>query len=164
MNSLKAKTCCFTGHRDIPAGMLTPLKLAVKEKVLSLLTQDIVYYGVGGAIGFDSLAAETLLELRAEHPQIKVILVYPFEGFDSRWPEEQRIRYRTLWPQYDKRVCVSPMPGREAYVKRDRHLVDHSGRCIAYCTRSYGGTAYTVRYAHSKGCQVYNLAAHQKIF
>ena len=61
-------------------------------------------------------------------------------------------------PQYDKVVCVAQRASREAYLERDRHLVDSSAYCIAYCTRNSGGTAYTVRYAHQQGVPVYNTA------
>ena len=71
---------------------------------------------------------------------------------------EQQEKYSSLLPQYDKRVCVSQTPSREAYLKRNRHLVDYSNHCIAFCTRTYGGTAYTVQDAQNSGCQVYNLA------
>ena len=158
MRNKRMETCCCTGHRDIPHSLEAPLKTAFKEQVGLLLAQGVIYYGVGGAVGFDTLAAEVLFELRVEHPQIKVILVYPFNGFDSRWQEGQRTRYRALLPKYDKRVCVSRTPGREAYLMRDRHLVDCSAHCVAFCSRSYGGTAYTMRYAKKNGRQVYNLA------
>ena len=154
----KMETCCFTGHRDIPPGLIPSLTEVVKGQIKALFSQGVIYYGVGGAVGFDTLAAEVLFELRTEHPQIKVILVYPFNGFDSRWQEGQRTRYRALLPKYDKRVCVSQTPGREAYLMRDRHLVDCSAHCVAFCSRSYGGTAYTMRYARENGRQVYNLA------
>lgn len=154
----KMETCCFTGHRDIPPGLIPSLTEVVKGQIKALFSQGVIYYGVGGAVGFDTLAAEVLFELRVEHPQIKVILVYPFNGFDSRWQEGQRTRYRALLPKYDKRVCVSQTPGREAYLMRDRHLVDCSAHCVAFCSRSYGGTAYTMRYAKENGRQVYNLA------
>lgn len=157
MNDKRMETCCCTGHRDILCSLETPLKSAFKEQVELLLAQGVIYYGVGGAVGFDTLATEALFELRTEYPQIKVILVYPFSGFDSRWQKEQRERYRVLLPKYDKLVCVSRTPDREAYLMRDRHLVDCSAHCIAFCSRSYGGTAYTVRYAREHGCQVYNL-------
>ena len=102
MSDKRTETCCCTGHRDIPYGLETPLKSVLKEQVGLLLSKGVIYYGVGGAVGFDTLAAEALFELRTEYPQIKVILVYPFSGFDSRWQEEQRERYRVLLPKYDK--------------------------------------------------------------
>ena len=101
-----------------------------------------------------------LFRLRAtDYPHIKVILVYPFEGFTSHWSDAQRAEYARLLPQYDKAVCVAQRASREAYLERDRHLVDSSGYCIAYCTRNSGGTVYTVRYAHQQGVPVYNTAS-----
>ena len=44
---------------------------------------------------------------------------------------------------------------------RNRYLVDHADCCIAYCTRSSGGTVYTVNYALECGLPVYNLAEAQ---
>ncbi|HIS50977.1 MAG TPA: DUF1273 domain-containing protein, partial [Candidatus Gallacutalibacter pullistercoris] len=42
--------------------------------------------------------------------------------------------------------------------RRNRHLVDESGICVAYCVKPNGGTAYTVMYAKQKGLPVINLA------
>ncbi len=153
----KEITCCFTGHRCLPSGVILPLRSAVKDAIRHLLLQGVVYYGVGGAIGFDTLAAEALFELREEFPQLRVILVYPFAGFFSWWSIAEQERYQTLLPLYDKTVCISSTPSREAYLARNRHLVDHSACCVAYCRHSYGGTAYTLRYAQERNCKIWNL-------
>ena len=42
--------------------------------------------------------------------------------------------------------------------KRNRHLVDNSSVCVAYLTRSGGGTAYTVEYAKKHGLKIINIA------
>ena len=60
--------------------------------------------------------------------------------------------------KYDKIVYVSKIASREAYLERNRHLVDGSSICIAYCTETYGGTAYTVDYAQKMGREIINLA------
>ena len=153
----RENTCCFTGHRCLSPKLLLPLRSAVKSAVRGLVSEGIIYYGVGGAVGFDTLAAETLFELRKEYPQIRVILVYPCEGFYLRWPTAEQKRYQMLLPLYDKTVGISNVPSREAYLARNRHLVDHSAQCIAYCGCNYGGTAYTLRYAQKKNCQIQNL-------
>lgn len=58
----------------------------------------------------------------------------------------------------DKIVVCSQMPGREAFLARNQHLVDGSGFCIAWCTRATGGTAYTLRYVQRQGLRVWNVA------
>ena len=82
----------------------------------------------------------------------------------SRWSGEQRAEYARLLPQYDKAVCVAQSASRESYLKRDRHLVDGSAYCIAYCTRNSGGTAYTLRYAQQEGLKIVNTASEETLW
>lgn len=157
---LRKKTCCLTGHRDIRIGKTSEIAERTASEIHRLIINNGVrFFGVGGAIGYDTLAAKVLLRLKEkEFPNIKVILVYPFDGFTDRWTPRQKAEYEMLLPKYDKVVCACDRPSKEAYLTRDRHLVDGSAYCIAYCTRDYGGTAYTVRYARQQGLTVQNVA------
>ena len=80
----REQTCCFTGHCHLPVGEEETIWQCVLEYLLPLLDQGVHYFGVGGALGFDTLVAEKLLELRRRYPQIRVILVLPFRGYQSR--------------------------------------------------------------------------------
>lgn len=153
------KTCCFSGHRELPAEKVQQLATEIEKAVRDLIVKHgVCYFGVGGAIGFDTLAAKVLFQMRkSEFPQIKVILVYPFDGYTRWWTREQKREYRMLLPKYDKVVCVVDQAGKEAYLWRNRHLVDGSGYCIYYCTRKDGGTAYTVAYAKTRGLHMIGL-------
>lgn len=151
-------TCCFTGHRDLPIGMDEEIWRRVYVCLEPLLKEGVRYFGVGGALGFDTLMAEKLLELRESRTQLRVILVQPFRGYQSRWTPAQQARAAAVERRVDKVVVCSQTPGREAFLVRDRHLVDGSGFCIAWCTRTIGGTAYTLRYAQQQGLRVWNVA------
>lgn len=152
---LRKKTCCFTGHRELAAEKRPEIARRTAEAVRRLiLERGVRFFGVGGAVGYDTLAAEVLFRLRErEFPCIKVILVYPFGCFANR-PGE----YTALLPKFDKIVRIGKSPGREACLARNRHLVDGAAYCIAYCTRTKGGTAYTLDYAGRQGLTVCNLA------
>lgn len=163
MTDLRQRTCCFTGHRVIPEKDLPGILERTEQAVRRLIEQGVVFFGVGGAIGYDTEAAKLLFRLRAtDYPQIKVILVYPFEGITNRWSDEQRAEYARLLPKYDKAVCVAQRASREAYLARDRHLINGSAYCIAYCTRDSGGTAYTLRYAQQEGLKIFNVAGRYR--
>lgn len=153
----RAQTCCFTGHRHLPREE-EAIWQRVQEHLIPLLEQGVRYFGVGGALGFDTLVAEKLLELRGQYPQIRVILVLPFRGYQSRWTTAQQARAARIESRVDKVVYCCDAPSREAFLARDRHLVDGSAYCIGYCTRTTGGTAYTLRYAEKQGLQIWNLA------
>ena len=125
----------------------------MQEHLIPLLEQGVRYFGVGGALGFDTLVAEKLLDLRRQYPQIRVILVRPFRGYQSRWTAAQQARAARIESRVDKVVYCCDAPSRKAFLARDRHLVDGS----AY-SRATGGTAYTLRYAEKQGLQIWNVA------
>lgn len=153
------QTCCFTGHRQIPPYEMRNALRKAESTIRDLYGSGYRYFGVGGALGFDTEIAKLLFRLRTNGlNELKVILVYPFSGYNSRWTPAQQDEFRSLLPQYDKTVCVSDVPGRDAYLARNRHLVNGSSVCIAYCTDPASGTGYTVRYAAEQGLRVINLA------
>ena len=156
-------TCCFTGHRNLPIHQEEEIWQRVCTRLYPLLERGVRYFGVGGAIGFDTLVAEKLLNLRKTYPQIRVILVQPFQGCQSRWTPAQQARAAAVENRVDKVVICCRTPSREAFLARDRHLVDGSAYCIGYCTRSTGGTAYTLRYAQKQGLQVWNIAGLERL-
>ena len=98
----RAQTCCFTGHRHLPAGEEESIWRRVQEHLIPLLEQGGRYFGVGGALGFDTLVAEKLLELRGQYPQIRVILVLPFRDYQSRWTAAQQARAARIESRGDK--------------------------------------------------------------
>ncbi len=156
---MRARTCCFTGHRDILEREIPVIMKRTEEYVRTLVNRGVVFYGLGGALGYDTLAAQLLMRIRDEEGlPIKLILVAPFEEFTNRWNADQQKIFREMLPKYNKVVYKEHHPSKGAYLSRDRHLVDGSAYCIAYCTRNYGGTAYTVDYARKQGLQIYNTA------
>ena len=116
------------------------------------------YFGAGGALGFDTLAALTVLRLREEFPQIRLILVLPCRNQTNGWREEDVQKYRWILSQADKAVWLNEEYTAGCMQERNRYLVDHSGTCVCFLTKKSGGTAYTVRYAKKARLAVTNLA------
>ncbi len=126
--------------------------------VKKLLSGGINRFLLGGAVGYDAEVAKLLFRLKNECCGFKVVLIYPFDGYTDRWNDAQKAEYAKLLPQYDKVIKASERSGREAYLLRNRILVDSSAVCIAYCHKQRSGTAYTVRYAKAQGMAVTNTA------
>lgn len=55
MPDFKNRTCCITGHRNIPFGDEQKILTKVDQIVDSLLDKGVEFFGVGGAVGFDML-------------------------------------------------------------------------------------------------------------
>ena len=90
--TLREQTCCFTGHRRLPADT-DALYMALTAAVQRLAEEGIRYFGVGGALGFDELAARAVLSLRGAYPQLRLILVVPCPQWHAPWSPEDRARY-----------------------------------------------------------------------
>lgn len=157
-NNKKEKTCCFTGHRAIPPRDVPIIKEKLKKTLIHYINQGYLYFGAGGALGFDTLAAQTVLELREDFPEIKLILVLPHKNQTYRWKNNDVIEYERIMEKADKAVYVSEKYFSGCFHKRNRHLADESSLCICYLTENHGGTAYTVNYAKEKGLKIVNLA------
>lgn len=156
---LRKKTACFTGHRHIPPEELEGIKGRLEKTIIDLYGKGIIYYGAGGARGFDSLAAETVLRLRDNgYPRLRLILVLPCLNQTKGWRAEDIARYNEIKQQANKTVYTSREYTPGCMYKRNRHLVDNSSVCICYQTQPKGGTAYTVHYARDCGLDILNVA------
>ncbi len=156
---MKANTCCFTGHRNIRKEDENTIKIRIREQVSIQLENGITTFMVGGAVGFDMLAAEVLLDLREkEGKELRFVSVLPYLEWREKWAEEEIEREDRILEKSDEILVSANEYSQHCYLDRDGRMVDNSAVCIAYCTRKTGGTAYTVRYALKKGLTVINLA------
>lgn len=155
---MKKRTCCFTGHRKIPPEQYEEIRKRLKSEITAMIQQGVIYFGAGGALGFDTMAAQTVLALREQYPQIKLILVLPCKTQTRGWNEEEKATYENIKKACDKYIYISDAYTYGCMHERNRHLVDSSSYCICYLTKYSGGTAYTVEYAKKKGLTVMNLA------
>ena len=156
MNRLHA--CCFTGHRDIPPEILPALAAKLEAIVLELIADDIRYFYAGGALGFDTLAAETVLRLRDQFPQIRLILALPCREQTRGWSAALVSRYEHILHRANEVIYTSEHYTRGCMQRRNRFMVDHSAVCVAYCIRSTGGSAYTLQYARKSGLHILLLS------
>ena len=152
-------SCCFTGHRYIPAG-LEPLLAERLQSGIDYLCDNtsISTYYVGGALGFDTMAAEAVIRKRDRCSSVRLVLVIPCEDQALRWCTEDKEHYRQIKDAADEIVCLGKHYYRGCMHVRNRYLVDHSGICFCYLTKRMGGTAYTVNYARRKEVPVFNMA------
>ena len=156
----KQQTCCFTGHRDLPKYEEQKVLTRVRYLLRPLIYRGVKYLAVGGAIGFDMVVAEYLLDHREKYQdKYKVISFLPYPDWRENWTEEQIRRQDRIMERCDKVSYASPEYARDAFLLRDRLLVDASGYCISYCHKRTGGTAYTVRYAMKNDVPVYNASS-----
>ena len=154
----KCRTACFTGHRELPAEYLPEISKRLEDILVALIEQGYCYFGAGGALGFDTLAAQVVLRLRERYPQIRLILVLPCLNQTRGWPQEDIDTYEEIKRCADKVTYTSEHYFRGCMQKRNRHLIDNSSVCICFLAEKTGGTFYTVNYASYCGLTIINIA------
>jgi uncharacterized phage-like protein YoqJ len=156
--NMYSNICCFSGHRSIKPQLQPQLKAKLRETVLKLAAGGTQGFICGGALGFDTLAAEAVLEIKNRLPELTLTLALPFKGQSSKWTSSNKERYERILRSADEVVYISEEYSPFCMKKRNRFMVEHSSVCVCYLTEAEGGTAYTVSYALSRGLNVINLA------
>ena len=152
--------CCFTGHREIPNDKIVALKIRLDETIDSLLAEGVTTFRAGGALGFDTLAALTVLAKREKEPSIRLELCLPCKDQTRGWDDRSVEIYNFILSRADKVTFLHESYTKSCMLERNRFMVDGSDVCVAYCKNPdspRGGTSYTVRYAKKVNVRVINL-------
>ena len=144
--------CAITGHRPTrfcfgyneEDPLCQKLKECLLEQFRILHDEKFVRtFFVGGALGVDMWDGEQLLTLRAQtgYKDIKIIVVVPFIGYDSKWPDQSKHRLKKLIQNANDSIVISHSADVSSYKKRN---YDNQKKLRS-------GTAQTVNYALHQG-------------
>ncbi len=135
---------------------------SLRREVLRLVREEgFTRFLSGGAVGFDLLAAEAVLEVAADYPNVELVIVRPCADQTRGWNAKDVAHYEAILARANDVVTLEPAYRPGCMQARNRYLVDRSSIVLCYLTESSGGTAYTVRYARSRGVPVLNFAPPQ---
>lgn len=153
----RERTVCFTGHRmmDRKDEQTASRLEALLEALYARGYRDFL---CGGALGFDTYAAEHVVRLRDRHSDVKLIFCLPCADQSARWRQADCARYERLLYLSDETRVLSPKYYDGCMQSRNAYMVDRSSICVAYMKRLGGGTLATVRYALSQDLPVINIA------
>lgn len=153
-----SKICCFTGHRRMSSLSAIEIETRLKNKLIYLIeNEDFCDFRAGGAKGFDSFAALTVLELKRQYPHIKLHLVLPCKGQDKYFTPLEKQIYKFILHNANSVSYVQERYSDGVMFARNRALVDGADLCIAYLEKLEGGTYQTVKYARKQGVKTLNI-------
>ncbi len=172
MDAKRKETCCFTGHRAMSREARVLSSEMIKHTVRYLVRLGVRYFIVGGALGFDTVAAVTLLNMRdneelldasGSRVEIELEVAVPCRDQSENWSFSDRSLYNSILASADRVSILSKSYTRGCMHKRNRYMVDKSAFCVCYVTRSSGGSYYTMSYAKISGLEIINLATEGAI-
>lgn len=153
------KVCCFTGHRpqSLPFGFneddvrCKRLKELLKTEIVKMIGQGVTAFVSGMALGIDLFAAELVLELQKQYPEITLECAIPCENQAARWNEAARDRYFGIIERCDSETLLQTRYTPDCMQKRNEYMVNKSDYIIAVWNGRPSGTGNTVNYARQQG-------------
>lgn len=158
-------TCCFTGPRPprLPAGGRedAPEMLVLKEKLDAAVRRayDDGYrvFIDGMAEGFDLLAAEAVLKLREEYPDVHLMAAFPAPESRKNHSAEVCERIERIVAKASIAVYAYTKYEKGCELRRNLYMVSRAGRIIGYYNGLSSGTAHCWNQAQLRGLETVNL-------
>lgn len=150
-------TLSFTGHRTYRQEADEALRRSLRRHYEAGIRICLS----GMAEGFDLAAAEVVLSLREEFPDLRLCCVVPFRG--HRVPLPYRERYDRVLATADEVIVLSEGYHPRVFRERNNYLTDHAHYLIAWFDGSKSGTHYTIHRALRRGLTIENLYPEKPI-
>ena len=164
---MQVSKCCFTGYR--PAKF--PFELSVDnydyiefensllESIIKLISENCCIFYTGMAMGFDIIAAESVLLLKKARPDldIKLVCVIPFEAQGESYSDFWRKKYLDILKEADESIVLSHKYYSGCYQVRNKFMVDNCDYVLTWYDGKSGGTKNTLDYASKKQRQIFNV-------
>ena len=155
---MKTYTCCFTGHRKLPAKKIEKIIKRLDKEIDKLIQAGVSRFISGGALGFDHIAASMVIIKKQQGADVKLIFALPCRNQDEKWTDRQKHLYRSLLNEADEVYYVSEDYTPDCMKERNFYMVENSAYCICALINKATGTAQTVTYAQQKGLHIINVA------
>ena len=99
----------FTGHRPqkLPFGFdetdprCVDFKRRLCNSIEMMILEGYTHFISGGALGMDMYAAEAVLTLREQYPEITLEIAIPHDGQTAKWPQSLRDRAESIREEAD---------------------------------------------------------------
>jgi uncharacterized phage-like protein YoqJ len=154
----RARSVAFTGHRLISRADMPSMRKRLMAAIRRAYEEGYRVFMSGMAYGFDLMAAECVIELKTECPDIKLMAVIPYRGQCERWNKTSQEHYWKLLGQTDEQTILREDYHPSCFLSRDRYLVEHASKLIAYFNGvPKGGTFYTIKEARKMRLPVENI-------
>ncbi len=154
------KTVCFTGHRNIPENLRPVIAELLSEILPGLYARGARVFKTGGALGFDTMAAHAVIDLKTatKDPEIKLCLCLAAPDQSKYFSKYDSIIFDMILHSSDTVSYACENTTTQSYLARNRQLIKGSDVCVAYCTEQRGGSYYTCKQALINGVEFINLA------
>jgi uncharacterized phage-like protein YoqJ len=142
------KRLLFSGYRSYELGIFkeSDPKVAVIKKLLKsvftgYLEEGYTWLLITGNLGSELWGAQVWTALKAEYPEARLALMFPYEGFGEKWNENnQEILQRIVFSaDFTEPTSHKPYETPQQLKDHDRFMVEHSDSALLLYDREFEG-------------------------
>lgn len=142
------KTLYITGYRSFEIGVfqandpkIKVIKKVLKNEIISYLDQGLEWILISGNLGVELWAADVVAELKNEYEELKLGILYPFEGFGENWNEQNRtlLDKAQATADYINYVSQKPYESPAQLKNHTQFILAHSGASLMVYDPEYPG-------------------------
>lgn len=98
----------MTGYRSYEVSVFTPddpklkfIKLYIKKRLTDYINEGLEWVIISGNLGTELWTGEVVLELKKEYPDLKLAMLLPYTGFQSKWNEKNQLLFNSIVEKVD---------------------------------------------------------------
>lgn len=167
------KRLVITGYKQHELGIFDDkhpgvrfIKKALENRLRVLLDEGLEWVIISGQLGVETWAAEVVLDLQEEFPQLKYAVLTPFLEQEKKWNEAKQEKYQMILEQADfhRSLTNRPYEAPWQFIEKNKFFLRNSdGMLIIYDEETEGSPKFTKReadlYAEKNDYQVLTITA-----
>lgn len=144
-----------TGYQSYELGIFNEkdpkvqvIKNVLKRELIALIENGLEWVMISGSLGTEIWTGQIVNELKKDYPQIKLAIIFPFEGFGSNWKEHNQLFLNELVQTSDFVDSVSHHPYQNPiqFKNHVNFLLQHTDAAlIVYDTEYPGKTKFFLK-------------------
>ncbi len=148
------KTIYVTGYRAHELGIfndkhpgIAVIKKALYDHLYQLCDEGLEWVVISGQLGVESWAAETVLELKKEFPDLKYSVITPFLEQEKNWNEQKQAQYIHIINNADFVTSVTKRPYEAPwqFIEKDKFIINNTdGMLLIYDEDNEGSPKYVL--------------------
>lgn len=154
------KVLTISGYKSFELGIFKNddkavyyIKKAIEKSLLNLVEEGLEWIIISGQMGVELWAAEVVLDLQLQYPDLKLAILTPFLNQERNWNEINQEYYEFILSQADfvesisQREYESPIQFRQ---KNELLLRKSDGLLLVYDEEKQGSPSYLLKAARIK--------------
>lgn len=130
---LNNRICFFTGNRmhteirnSNNCSDLILLKEIIRQLFINAILNGYNNFISGVAMGFDTICAEIVIELKEKYPEVTLEIAIPYETYTVKWNDNDKERFFNIVAKCDKETMLQTRYTIDCNIKRNKYMIKKS--------------------------------------